>query len=52
MLQEDLGSKFDVCSIFSRNVPFAEIVKDSRKLGKDLIKQGHIVVGRLEYSQK
>jgi hypothetical protein len=36
MIQENLGSKFEVCSIFKPNVPLAIVVEDVRKLGKDL----------------
>jgi hypothetical protein len=43
MLQENLVSKFKVCSIFKPNAPL-EIVEDVGKLGKDLTKQAHIVI--------
>jgi hypothetical protein len=43
MLQENLGTKFDVCSIFKPNAPFAKVV-DIRKLGKGLAKQDHIII--------
>jgi hypothetical protein len=42
MFQENLGSKFEVCSIFKSNAPL-ENVEDVRKPGKDLTKQDHIV---------
>jgi len=45
MFQENLGSKFEVCSIFKPNAPLVNIVEDVRKLGKDLTKQDHIVRG-------
>jgi hypothetical protein len=44
LLQENLGSKFEICSIFKPNVPLAKVVEDIRKLGKDLTKQDHIVI--------
>jgi hypothetical protein len=44
MLQENLGSKFEVCSIFKPNIPLANVVEDVRKLGKDLTKQYHIII--------
>jgi hypothetical protein len=34
MLQENLGTKFDMCSIFKPNAPLAKVVEDIRKLGK------------------
>jgi hypothetical protein len=44
MLQENLGSKFEVCSIFKPNTPLVNVVEDGRKFGKDLTKQDHIVI--------
>jgi len=44
LLQENLGSKFEICSIFKPNVPLAKVVEDIRKLGKDLTKQDHTVI--------
>jgi hypothetical protein len=44
MLQENLGFKFKVCSMFKPNAHLANVVKDVRKLGKHLIKQDHIVI--------
>jgi predicted metal-dependent enzyme (double-stranded beta helix superfamily) len=46
ILQENLGSKFEICSIFNPNAPLANVVEDVRKLGKDLTKQDHIVTVR------
>jgi hypothetical protein len=43
MLQENLGSIFEVCSIFKPNFPLANVIEDVRKLGKDLTKQDRIV---------
>jgi hypothetical protein len=43
MLQENLGSKFDICSIFKPNAPPAN-VEDLGKFGKDLTKQDHIII--------
>jgi hypothetical protein len=39
MLQENVGSKFEVFSILKTNTPLANVVEDIRKLGKDLTKQ-------------
>jgi hypothetical protein len=51
MLQENLGSKFDICIIFKPNAPLANVVEDLGKLCKDLTKQDHIIiVGRPENS--
>jgi hypothetical protein len=36
MLQENLGSIFDICSIFKPNVPLAYVIEDLGKLGKTL----------------
>jgi hypothetical protein len=44
MLQENMGSKFEVCSIFKPDAPLAKVVEDVRKLSKDLTKQDHIVI--------
>jgi hypothetical protein len=43
MIQEKLGSKFEVCSIFKSNAPLAKVA-DVRKLGTDLTKQDHTVI--------
>jgi hypothetical protein len=43
MLQENLGSKFDICSIFKPNAPLANVVENLGKLGKDLTKRDHII---------
>jgi hypothetical protein len=45
MFQENLGTKFDVCSIFKPNSTLAKVVEDLRKLSKDLTKQDHTVGG-------
>jgi len=51
MLQENLSSKFDVCSHFKPNVPLAKVDEDVRKLGEDLTKQDHVVfVGKARNS--
>jgi hypothetical protein len=42
-LQENLGTEFDIVSIYKPNAPFANVVEDLGKLGKDLTKQDHIV---------
>jgi hypothetical protein len=44
MLQEKLGIKFDMMSIFKPNATLAKVVEDLGKLGKDLTKQDHIVI--------
>jgi hypothetical protein len=44
MLHENLGSKFEVCSIFKPNAPLANVVEDVRKLSEDLIKQDLTVI--------
>jgi hypothetical protein len=44
MLQENLSSTFEVCSIFKPNAPLANAVEDVRKLGKDFTKLDHIVI--------
>jgi hypothetical protein len=44
MLQENLATKFDICSIFKPNVPLAKVVEDIGKFGKDLTKQDHIII--------
>jgi hypothetical protein len=44
MLQENLGSKFEVCSIFKPNSPLKNVVEDARKLGTDLTKKDHIAI--------
>jgi hypothetical protein len=46
MLQENLGSKFEVCSNFKPNAPLAKVTEYVRKLGKDLTKQDHMVTVR------
>jgi predicted Rossmann-fold nucleotide-binding protein len=44
MLQENLGFKFEVCSICKPYAPPANVVELVRKLGKDLTEQDHIVI--------
>jgi hypothetical protein len=44
MLKENLGTKFDIASIFKPNAPLAKAVEDLGKLGKDLTKKDHIVI--------
>jgi hypothetical protein len=46
MLWENLGIKFDVCSILKPNAPLAKVIEDIGKLGKGLTKQDHIIVVR------
>jgi beta-lactamase superfamily II metal-dependent hydrolase len=38
MLQENLGTRFDVMSIFKPNATLAKVVEDLGKLSKDLTK--------------
>jgi hypothetical protein len=44
MLQENLGSSFEVYSIFKPSAPPAKVVEDVGKLSKDFTKQNHIVM--------
>jgi hypothetical protein len=44
MLQENLGSKFKVCSTFKPNAPLAKVAEEVRKLGKDLMMQDNVVI--------
>jgi hypothetical protein len=44
MLPKNLGTKFDVCSIFKPNASLAKVVEDTGKLGKGLTKQDHIII--------
>jgi hypothetical protein len=44
MFQENLGSKFEVCSISKQNAPLGNVVEDVIKIGKDLTKQDPIVI--------
>jgi hypothetical protein len=44
-LEGNLGSKFDVCSIFKPNSPLVKDVEGFRKLNDGLIKQDHVVGG-------
>jgi hypothetical protein len=46
MIQDNLGYRFEACSIFKPNVPLAKVVEDLGKLGKGLAKQDHIVTVR------
>jgi hypothetical protein len=44
MLQEHLGTDYEVTSIFNPNAPLANVVEDLGKLGKNLTKQDHVVI--------
>ncbi|KDR19419.1 hypothetical protein L798_06193 [Zootermopsis nevadensis] len=44
MLNENLGNKFDIVSIFKPNAPLANVIEDLGKLGKGLTKQDHILI--------
>jgi hypothetical protein len=44
MLQENLGTKFEVHSIFKPNAPLVYVFEDMQKLGKGLMKQDHIII--------
>jgi hypothetical protein len=46
MSQENLGTKFDICSIFKPNAPLAKAAEDIKNFNKDLTMQDHIMVGR------
>jgi hypothetical protein len=43
ILQENQGTKFDVCSIFKPNASLAKVVENIAKLGKDT-KHDHVVI--------
>jgi hypothetical protein len=44
ILQENLGSRIEVCSVFNPNAPLAKLVEEISKLGIDFKKQDHIVI--------
>jgi hypothetical protein len=44
MLQEKLGTEYEVTSIFKPNAPLANVVEGLGNLGKHLTKQDHIVI--------
>jgi hypothetical protein len=44
MLQEHLGTDYEVTSIFKPSAPLANVVKDLGKLGKNLTKRDHVVI--------
>jgi hypothetical protein len=44
MLQENLGAKFDVCSIIKPNARLSKVVGDTGKLGKCLTEQDIIII--------
>jgi len=46
LLQNHLGTEYEVMSIFKPNAPFENIVEDLENLGKDLTKKDHIVIVR------
>jgi hypothetical protein len=43
MLQGELRTKFDICSIFKPNAPLAKVVEDVGKLGKSFTNQDYII---------
>jgi hypothetical protein len=43
LLQQSLGTKFDVISIYKPYAPLAKVTEDLGKFHKDFTKQGHIV---------
>jgi hypothetical protein len=45
ILQENLGSIFEVYSILKSDAPLAKVGEDVKKLGRDLTKQDHVTVG-------
>jgi hypothetical protein len=44
LLQENLGTKFDVVCIYKPNAPLPKFVESLGKLGKDFSKEDHIVI--------
>jgi hypothetical protein len=44
MLQEKLGTEYEVTSIFKPNAPLANVIEDLGNLGKDLTRQDNIVI--------
>jgi hypothetical protein len=44
ILQDNLGSRTEACSVFNPNAPLSKLVEDVRKLGIDFKKQDHIVI--------
>ena len=44
LLQNHLGTEYEITSIFRPNVPLENIVEDLANLGKDLTKKDHIVI--------
>jgi len=44
LLQNHLGTEYEVTSIFKPNAPLENIVEDLENLGKDLTKKDHIVI--------
>jgi hypothetical protein len=44
MLQEHLGTDYEVTSIFKPNAPLANVDEDLTKLGKNLTKRDHVVI--------
>ena len=44
LLQNHLGTEYEVTSIFKPNGPLEDIVEDLANLGKDLTKKDHIVI--------
>jgi hypothetical protein len=44
MVQENFGTKFDICSIFKQNNPLENVFEGIRKICKGLTKQNHIII--------
>jgi len=44
MLQDHLGTKYELKSIFKPNLPLVNIVEDLGKLGNDFNKRYHVTV--------
>jgi hypothetical protein len=44
MLQEHLGTDFEITSIFKPSAPLANFVEELGKLGKNLTKRDHVVI--------
>jgi hypothetical protein len=44
MVQENMGNKYDMSSIFKPSDPHAKVVQDIGKIRKGLTKQDHIII--------
>jgi len=46
MLQEHLGSEYEITNIFKPNAPLADVDEYLQKFGNDLTKRYHIIIVR------